>query len=144
MFQGLLNFQFLNKNHIHGYIRSKIKLGLFYKNELVSLMIFRKIKNEYELIRFCSKLNINIINGANKLFKYFIDIYKPNIIITYVNRTWSQGNLYKKLGFKYKSKTQTNRYYIIDGIRNKLNSKKERKIYKIYDSGNLKFELKSQ
>jgi hypothetical protein len=37
----------------------------------------RKItgKSSFELIRFCSKLNTQIIGGANKLFKYFINNY---------------------------------------------------------------------
>ena len=63
--------EFLDNNHIQGFVGSKIKLGLFYKDELVSLMTFSKrtfMKNEdYELVRFCNKLNTNVIGGASKL-----------------------------------------------------------------------------
>jgi len=161
---------FLDKNHLQGYINAKIKIGLFYNNELVSLMSFgnyrvsmgKKItnKNEYELLRFCNKLNTNIIGGASKIFKYFVDTYKPKEIITYADRSWSQGDLYKTLGFKFISKTQPNYYYIIEGLRHhRFNFRKdklikegydakkteheimlERKIYRIYNSGNLKFK----
>ena len=90
--------KFLDDNHIQGYINSKIKIGLFYDDELVSLMTFgnrrvamgKKSTNddEYELLRFCNKLNTNIIGGASKLFKYFIDTYKPEEITTYADRSF--------------------------------------------------------
>jgi len=160
---------FLEKNHIQGFIGSKVKIGLFYENELVSLMTFGKRRismgkkntreGEYELLRFCSKLNTNVIGGAQKLFKYFVNNYKVNEITTYADRSWSTGDLYKKLGFEYKGKTQPNYYYVIDGLRHhRFNYRKdklikdgfdknkteheimiERGIYRIYDSGNLKF-----
>ena len=116
-------------------------------------------ENTYELLRFCNKLNTSVIGGASKLFKYFIDNYKPEEIITYADRSWSQGNLYRKLGFDFIYETQPNYYYVVDGIRkNRFNFRKdilikdgfdpnktereimlERKIYRIYDSGQLKF-----
>jgi len=117
-------------------------------------------EDEYELLRFCSKMNTNVIGGANKLFKYFKDNYKPKMITTYADRSWSNGNLYYNLGFKCKGKTKPNYYYIIDGVRNyRFNFRKDklvkegyskdktehqimldRNIYRIYDSGNLIFK----
>lgn len=163
---------FLNNNHLQGFIGSQIKLGLFYDNELVSLMLFGKqrknmgVKSQidsYELLRFCNKLNTNVIGGASKLFKYFIENYKPKEIITYADRSWSSGDLYEKLGFEFSHKTQANYFYVVDGIRkNRFNFRKDvlikegydpnksereimldRKIYRIYDSGQLKFIWKN-
>jgi hypothetical protein len=163
---------FLEDNHIQGFIGSQVKIGLFYDNELVSLMTFGKqrknmgIKSEidtFELLRFCNKLNTNVVGGASKLFNHFIKNYNPKEIITYADRSWSNGNLYKQLGFELVHKTQPNYYYIVDGIRkNRFNYRKdilikdgfdpnkseheimlERKIYRIYDSGHLKFIWKS-
>ena len=161
--------EFLEKNHIQGFIGAKVKLGLYHESELVSLMTFgsrriamgKKTTNidEYELLRFCNKLNTNIIGGASRLIKYFIDKYNPSKIITYADRSISQGKLYETLGFSFISKTEPNYYYIIDGIRHhRFNFRKdilvkngfdanktehqimlERNIYRIYDSGNLKF-----
>ena len=161
--------EFLDKNHLQGFIGSKVKLGLFLDNELVSLMTFGKRRvvmgkkstndGEYELLRFCNKLNINIIGGASKLFKHFIRNYKPKEITTYADRSHSNGNLYEVLGFDFVGETQPNYYYVIDGIRkHRFNFRKDvlikqgfdpnktehqimidRKIYKIFDSGNLKF-----
>jgi hypothetical protein len=158
---------FLNNNHLQGYIASSIKIGLYYNDELISLMTFGKRRvalgskndNSYELLRFCSKLNTNVVGGANKLFKYFIKNYDTKEIITYADRSHSNGNLYEKLGFNFIGYTDTNYHYIIDGIRHhRFNYRKdklvkqgfdknksehqimlERKIYRIYNSGNMKF-----
>ena len=162
---------FLNKNHIQGFVGSSIKLGLYYENELVSLMTFGKKRNfmnsksnigEYELLRFCNKLNTNVVGGASKLFRHFTKNYSFTEITTYADRSHSQGKLYETLGFKFISKTQPNYYYVIDGIRHhRFGFRKDvlvkdgfdpskteheimidRKIYKIYDSGSLKYILK--
>ena len=160
---------FLENNHLQGFVGSQIKLGLLYNDELISLMIFgskrismgskSKDDNIYEMLRFCSKLNTSVIGGSEKLFKYFIEKYKPVEVISYADRSWSQGKLYQKLGFKLIHKTQPNYYYIVNGIRKyRFNYRKdklirdgfdsnkteheimlERKIYRIYDSGSLKF-----
>jgi hypothetical protein len=162
--------EFLNKNHLQGFIGSKVRIGLFYDNDLVSLMTFGKRRiamgkkisknDEYELLRFCNKLNTNVVGGASKLFKYFTNKYKPTEITTYADRTYSQGKLYETLGFDFICKTVPNYYYIVDGIRKyRFNYRKNilvkqgfdinkseheimlsRKIYRIYDSGNLKFK----
>jgi len=164
--------EFLDTNHIQGFLGSKVKIGLFYENELVSLMTFgnRRVamgkkstnEGEYELLRFCNKLNTNVIGGASKLFKYFIRQYNTTGITTYADRSISQGKIYETLGFENQGKTEPNYYYIINGIRyHRFNYRKdklvkdgfdknkteheimlERKIYRIYDSGNLKFEYK--
>jgi hypothetical protein len=70
-------------------------------------MIFKKyIKiNNYEILRFCNKLNYNIIGGASKLFKYFLNNFKYNEIISYSDRCYFNGNLYKILGFDFLDKT---------------------------------------
>jgi len=161
--------KFLVDNHIQGFLGSKIKLGLFFNDELVSLMTLGKRRvamgkktnkeGEYELLRFCSKRNTNIVGGANKLFKYFIKNYVPNTITTYADRSWSQGDLYKQLGFETNGKTEPNYYYIIDRKRyHRFGFRKDRLIndgydpnktehqimldrgiYRLFDSGNLKF-----
>jgi len=161
---NILYRSFTDNNHIQGYINSKIKLGLFYKNELISVMSFGKSKkiinkDNFELLRFCNKLNISVVGGDSKLLNYFISNYKPKEITTNVDRSINIGKLYKYLGFEFIGKTQPNYYYIIEGLRHcRFNFRKEkliksgydsnkteheimleRKIYRIYDSGDLKF-----
>lgn len=95
---------FLNENHVQGKATSGIRLGLYYKDELVSLMEF--ITNpinknyQYELNRFCSKSGCNVVGGASKLFKYFINAYKPTSIISYSDIAKTTGKIYETLGFK--------------------------------------------
>jgi hypothetical protein len=107
--------EFLESNHLQGSSASSIQLGLFYNNELVSVMTFGKSrynkKYQYELLRFCSKLDCCIIGGASKLFNYFVKRYQPKSIISYANRRWSDGNLYRKIGFDEINKTEPNYFY---------------------------------
>ena len=159
---------FLNKNHLQGFCQAKINVGLFYKDELVSLMTFSKPrfnkKYEYELIRFASKRNYTVIGGASKLWKYFVNKYNPKSVITYANRRFSNGDLYYKLGFNFIEKTQPNYFYFKHGefkLYNRIKFQKKNlknilEVYdenlseaenmfnnnyrRIFDCGNLKFE----
>lgn len=93
--------EYLNRYHLQGWAKSKINLGLYYNDELVSLMTFDKPrynKNyEYELIRFCS--HKYIVGGAEKLFKHFVTMYNPQSIISYCDNSKFLGDVYTKLGF---------------------------------------------
>lgn len=94
--------EYLNKYHLQNYSKDQIRLGLYYNNELVSIMTFGKPrynKNyEWELIRYCS--HYNIIGGDEKLFKYFIKNYNPNSIVSYCDNSKFIGKIYNRLGFK--------------------------------------------
>jgi possible homing endonuclease len=96
--------KYLDTYHLQGTCRGqKIRLGLYYDNKLVSLMTFGKSRFnkscEYELLRYCS--HYNVIGGAEKLFKYFVDNYKPNSIVSYCDTSKFSGKVYDILGFKY-------------------------------------------
>jgi hypothetical protein len=163
--------EFLNKNHIQGFVGSKIKLGLYHNDTLVSLMTFGSLRRNlgqtskdgsFELLRFCNILNTTVIGGASKLFKYFTRNYDFNTIISYADRSWSTGNIYEQLGFKYVHKTKPNYYYVKNDIRlnrfgfrkdilvkegfdQKLSERiimKERGFNRLYDSGSIKFVYK--
>ena len=92
---------FLNKNHLQGYAKSKINLGLYFNDKLVSIMTFDKPrynKNyQYELIRYCSVMDV--IGGAEKLFWYFVSTYKPGSVVSYCDMSKFDGNVYDNLGF---------------------------------------------
>ena len=93
---------YLDMHHLQGTCRGqKIRLGLYHDNQLVSLMTFGKSRFnkscEYELLRYCS--HYNVVGGAEKLFKYFVD--KPNSIVSYCDTSKFSGKVYDALGFKY-------------------------------------------
>lgn len=131
---------FLNENHLQGAIKGSIRIGLFYDDELVSLMTFGKARRAkwkgedcYELYRFCSKLNATIVGGGSRILKYFEKTFKPKFIISYANRRWSQGNLYDKLGFEFIENTTPNYFYFKGGDHSKLLSREQFQKHKLKD-----------
>lgn len=162
---------FLETNHIQGGINCKINIGLYYNEELVSVMSFGGLRKNlgssskegvYEMYRFCNKLNTTVVGGASKLLKYFINEYNPKEIISYADRRWSQGELYEKLGFEKVSETVPNYFYSKGMVReNRFNYRKDKLVslghdksktekeimsdlgyYRIYDCGSLKYSYK--
>ena len=103
--------QFCEGNHIQGYRSAAYRYGLYFNDELVFIMSFNKKKNYYEIERMCSKQGTTIIGGASKLFKYFINKYNPDEVISYCNRRYGTGNVYKMMGMNLISKTKPNYFY---------------------------------
>lgn len=169
---------FLENNHIQGDSIDKIRIGLYYRDELVSLMTFgnkRKVLGnktkdiqQYELVRFCNKINTNVVGSFSKLLKNFIKTHNPKSITTYADIRWSgitsKNTVYQKNGFNYVDKTPPNYWYVsIDDFINRyhrFNFRKdtlikegndenkseweimqEKKYDRIWDCGSMKFEL---
>jgi hypothetical protein len=109
---------FLEKNHLQGFSRSSLNLGLYYENELVQIATFSKSrfnKNyEWELLRFCTKQNIQIVGGFSKLLNYFKQNYFPNSLISYADLRFSTGSVYIKNGFSLKEQSPPNYFYTKD------------------------------
>lgn len=139
--------EFLEKNHIQGYASSSYKIGLYKNGKLVSLMTFgwRRTngKREYELIRFCNKINYNIIGGASKLFKYFLKNKKEiQSVVSYADISIFNGNLYNKLGFIKKSLSKPNYFWVVDGERkHRYNYSKRKLVQKGFDTNKTEVEI---
>jgi hypothetical protein len=70
---------------------------------------------EWELYRFCNKIEHNVIGSFTKLLNYFEKEIKPTKIITYANRDWSLPNsVYEIAGFKFDGYTDINYWYFND------------------------------
>ena len=142
---------FLNSNHLQGDTNSSINLGLYYGDDLVSLMCFSKPRlnvggkkedGSYELVRFCSLLNCNVIGGASKLLKYFIREYNPKLITTFSDNRWSIGDLYEKIGFKFDHVSAPNYFYVVGFTRqNRFKYRKSILIKEGYDSNKTEHEI---
>lgn len=97
--------EFCEQYHIMGKGRSNVRIGLFFKDELVSVMTFTKSNLSrklvgWELNRFASITNTTVVGGASKLFSAFLRSENPSTIISYSDNRWSSGGVYKSLGFK--------------------------------------------
>ena len=160
---------FQEENHLQGAVNAKVSLGLFYKDELVSLMTFGKCrfdkKHEWEMLRFCSKLGYHVVGGAGKLLKHFERNWKPKSLVSYADRRWSQGKLYKALGFKLDHASSPNYWYwkninqlesrikyqkfklknildVFDESKTEVENMKANGYHRIFDCGNLVFVKK--
>lgn len=146
---------FCEKNHLQNYAKAKHRLGLIYEGEIVSIMSFSKprVKSkefvEYEMIRFCNKLNYSVIGSASKLFNFFIKNIKPTSILTYSDLDKFDSNLYESLGFKFEKITDPS-YFYFDGLEriNRFKLRKSNiekynldinKFNKVYSCGNKKW-----
>lgn len=107
--------KFLTDNHLQGYSNCSVSVGLYYNTQLVSILTFGKSrfdKNvEWELIRFANAKNTSVIGGFNKLFKHFIKKYDPTSIVSYADKRYSIGNIYRNIGMKEIKNDAINYYY---------------------------------
>ncbi len=165
--------KFLKENHLQGDDKSKIKLGLYYRGELVSCMTFGRGYNQkegsIEMVRFCNKINHQVIGGASKLLTFFLENYDHKEIHTYADRRFSNGKFYETIGFQKDGLTVPNYYYFkpclpqycklehrynyakhmlsnklekFDASLTEYDNMKLNGYRKIYDCGNLKFSYK--
>lgn len=106
---------FLNENHLQGYVYAKYSYGLYYKEELVSLLTFNSPRYskdyDYELLRFVNKKECNIIGGFSKLLKAFRKEHLGSIL-TYSDRRLFSGNVYRNNGFSELTPTNPDYWYV--------------------------------
>ena len=158
--------EFLENNHIQGSDRSKVKIGAYYKDKLVSVMTFSKSnisrsfyqeEGVWELSRFATDVNFVIPGVASKLLEYFKNNYEWKEIFTYADKRWSNGNLYEKIGFNFSHETKPNYWYVVGNSRkHRFNLRKGKNDPKdipehiirqsqgyrmIWDCGNIKFYM---
>ena len=112
--------EFLKKSHSYGHAACRYCYGLFLKRHtgkmsrsiptgtLVAVATFsnaRKWKKEakiirsYEWTRYASLPEIRLSGGMGKLLKAFIQEIQPDDIMSYADLEWSEGDVYKELGF---------------------------------------------
>jgi len=121
--------------------------------------------NEYELYRYCSSKTV--IGGASKLLNHFIKNIKPLKIITYADIRYSGlSSMYDKIGFKLIGMTTPNYWYfklsspiniwhrfsfrknvlskklnVYDDKLNEYDNMLNNNYDRIWDCGNLKYEM---
>lgn len=140
---------FLDKNHLQGDDRSSIRLGLYYQDELVSLMTFGKPRFNkrctWELLRFCSAANTSVVGGASKLFSRFVSEHRGSIV-SYSNIAKTKGGLYESLGFGLDHISKPNYVWCNSSgnvlsryqcqMKNEVDTMTKRGYWRVYDCGN--------
>ena len=97
------SYSFLQQYHIQGGSHtSKYCFGAYYENCLVAVMSFKRswrVNNAIELDRFATD-GKSYAGVASRLFSNFVKNHDPNHVVSYADLRWSDGNLYRKIGFK--------------------------------------------
>ena len=81
--------------NINGFRGGKIQYGLYYKNNLICVAIFKKYKQNYECVRLVFKTGIEIIGGWKKIQKHF-----GKRFLHYVNLNYFQGENKTGIGYR--------------------------------------------
>lgn len=98
---------FLESNHIQGKTIFLVAFGIFFDNELLGLVTGNKHhrqghQNKFVLNRLVFKDEVQVVGGSSRLLKHLIEYAKQNNyekLISWSDNRWSQGNVYKKVGF---------------------------------------------
>lgn len=116
---------FISKYHRQGlcsFGKERYDIGLFYNNELVGEASFsnprtkaKARKYQQELVRMTFKSDVQVIGGASKLIKYYINDFKPRNFFTYQTMTGQQSNVYKLSGMTLRNKGKAKRLLIKNG-----------------------------
>lgn len=151
--------EFMEQNHIFGYTDDYYKFAFIYKSVLIGVATFSKprtmkyenpIFKSYEMVRYCSLSQINIVGGTSKMLQYFIEYTQAQHLISQIDMTYGSGKSYAKAGFRLKKISQPNLFE----INPRLHSRKicqnheikssETDIIYGYDCGNATWEYKSK
>lgn len=112
---------FLRENHLLGPAKGKYKLGLYHREQLVSVALFARsvpvqrngiTYQSHEMIRYCSLKNTYVQGGLSKLIKAFRRMVSPDDIYTVADRDWSEGESFQSLGFRVLGFTPPMRFWL--------------------------------
>ena len=96
--------EFFENNHLQGSSNASTYYGLYYEDELIQCISIGKSrfnKNyDYEIHRLATKMGLQVIGGVSRLFSKIRQDLGGSILITYADKRYSHGDIYKKLGFQ--------------------------------------------
>ncbi len=151
--------EFLAACHSYGYAACRYRYGLFSRRDgsLVAVATFsnarkwvkegREIRS-YEWTRYASLPGVRICGGMGKLLKAFVDEVSPDDIMSYADLEWSEGRVYKTLGFKEEPGKESVFFTVNPetwertAIRRNDNMNQERHEYCLRNFGSAKYRLK--
>lgn len=137
--------QFHQDNHINGYVNSSKNIGLFFENNLISVVSFSKSRfdknHEYEITRYSTIRDHRVIGGFSKMFAFS----EIRSCMTYADLRFGEGKVYEKAGFSLVGTTPPNYWYFNRSSKTaKFESRmkyQKRKIKHLVENGDNKTEF---
>ncbi len=134
---------FLEKNHLLGYVKCRYNYGLFLLTakhsssgeELVAVSCFSasrpierdgQIIDSYEWVRYASVVGFRVVGGMGRLMNLFVEEQSPQEIMSYSDKDWGDGAVYKQLGFEFHSETEPIEFVINTDTYERVSIKKLR------------------
>lgn len=131
-----LSKNFIQNNHIQGYGVGTIKFfNLVHESQILASMTASKHHrqniegNPIVLNRLCFRNDYNIQGGSSKLFSSFVKWAKDSgydRILSWSDNRWTEGNIYKVLGFNLIKNYEPD-YFYYDSVKRKYTSKQSQK-----------------
>lgn len=106
---------FLDANHIQGWVRGSLYLGLRYGEELVAVMVLTYSKTETRLERYATSARVP--GGQSKLLAYAERTRPWTRLITFADHEVSDGNLYERTGWTAEKVLRPDYRYVVGGRR---------------------------
>lgn len=112
---------FFNLSHLQGDCSSTVAYGLIYEGQLVAAMSFRRPrftrKWDWELIRYACRPGTSVVGGFSKLMSHFNALHAPKSIVSYSERSYSDGSVYSSNGFITDHTNDPSYHYLFKGKR---------------------------
>lgn len=123
--------EFYTKHHLQGFAAGDAHLGLLSDEEVVACMSFiagdggrNSGKDSVVLTRFATSKRV--VGGASKLLNAFVKMHRPKTVVSFSDNRYSDGNLYRTLGFAKLSVSAPDYRYVV-GKRREHKSNYQRK-----------------
>lgn len=138
-------YKFINENNVDKVVSADYHIGTYNsKGLLVNLLSFKESQFNIKVIRFTTRLGYR--EDYRDLLEYIKEEYDPATIEVTCNRLYYNGDLFKKLGFKFIDNIKAEYCYVwgdkvISRTTYNKNPDKYKKYYKVYDCGRVKLRL---
>ena len=120
---------FLNKYHPYGYLKCDFPYALLFKESIVAAGSFSTTRKEaFEWTRHATLPDVRIPGGMGKALEAFVQNRKKEgtlcfEVMSYSDNEWSNGEVYKTLGFKEEAGLPPITYHINPATFQRLNSR---------------------
>lgn len=89
---------FCEENHLMGCGKG-LSFGLYFNNDLVSVMRIVNLKDGIDISRFCCKKGYSVIGGFSKILSHIKKQLCPKFIQTFIDLRYGEGKYLNSLGF---------------------------------------------